>query len=72
LQSLAMIERAVHAGSVERDRLCQAIAARVATEPGLDEIAVIRIVTGRHDAIDFVLHDQVGREAERARCTVSR
>ena len=72
LQALAMIERAVGAGSVERQQVCQAIAARVAAESAFDEVAMVRIVTGRHDAIDFVLHGQIGREAERARCPVPR
>jgi hypothetical protein len=52
--------------------LCAAIAARVAHDGDHDDIVTIRIVEGTHDAVDYLVRHQPGREGERARCTVPR
>jgi hypothetical protein len=64
LQAFVRIERAVHAGRAAA--LCTEIASRL---HGSD-IAVVRIVTGHHDAVDYLVHHHVGPELDRARCRV--
>jgi hypothetical protein len=64
LQAFVRFEHAVHTG--QAPALCAEIAARL---HGTD-IAFVRIVTGRHDAIDYLVHDVVGPELDRGKCKV--
>jgi hypothetical protein len=64
MQAYARFDRAVTTG--QAPALCAEIAARL---HGTD-IAWVRIVTGQHDAVDYLVHDVVGPEKDRARCRV--
>ena len=70
LQALAVIQRARATRSLPA--LCRAIAARVAADADYRYVVALRIVTGTHDAVDFLVRDVIGREVERARCEVTR
>jgi hypothetical protein len=70
LQAEEVITRAIVAGPAESARLCGAIAARVATS--YPEVVTVRLVTGTHDAIEYLVHGRLGREGDRARCAVPR
>jgi hypothetical protein len=72
LQALAIIERGLAGKPAERMALCTEIADSVRGYPALDDIVTIAIVTGSHDALDFLLRDRVGTERERVRCQVKR
>jgi len=72
LQARATIERAVRQGRGELTTLCQRIAANVRGAPGHDDVTQIRIVTGTHDAIDFLVRGVRGPEHERTSCWVRR
>lgn len=72
LQAMRVIERAMHGGRLEIAKLCDAIAARVALDPEYADVRAIRVVTGTHDAVEYLARDRVGRELERARCEVRR
>jgi hypothetical protein len=70
LQALTIIGRAIGRG--EAKPLCETIAARVAGEDEFADIVAIRIVTGTHDAVEYLSRGVVGREVERVRCEVKR
>jgi len=70
LQALRVIARAKEARTLPA--LCTTIAGRVAPLAAYRDVISIRIVTGTHDAVDFLVRDQVGTEHERARCEVRR
>lgn len=70
LQAVAVIARARQAG--ELPALCARIARRVAAHDAYADVVAIRIVTGSHDAVAFLVGDRLGREVERARCEVAR
>lgn len=70
LQALNVIARARQARQLPE--LCKAIAARVAPLASYKDVVAIRIVTGTHDAVDFLVRDKIGPETERARCVVKR
>jgi hypothetical protein len=72
LQAMRVIDRAARAGRGELARLCAAIAERVARDRDYDRIVAVRIVTGTHDALDYLVRDRIGTESERARCEVRR
>ena len=52
--------------------LCRQIAARVAEDDERDDVAFVRIVTGTHDAVDYLVRHHEGRETELTRCPVPR
>lgn len=70
LQALTIISSAVGRG--ETKQLCETIAARVATTDEFSDVVAIRIVTGTHDAVDYLARGVIGRESERVRCEVKR
>jgi hypothetical protein len=72
LQAWRVIERAVMAGDAELHRVCDAIARRVAADDEFADVAWIRIVTGTHDAVEYLARDHIGVESERVRCAVPR
>ena len=72
LQAYALFERAVHGPRADLQRLCGDIAARVASDPAYRDVVVVRIVTGTHDAVDYLVRHQVGVERDRLRCLVLR
>jgi len=75
MQAFAMLQRAVDAGPAARQALCQAIAARVADEPGYRDVVAVVILGGHHDAVEFVLRGMRGAatgEVTHARCDVLR
>lgn len=72
LQALRVIERATKAGNPTLLELCNQIASRVRDDDELTDIVAIRMVTGTHDAVQYLEHGVVGRETERVRCEVPR
>ena len=70
LQALHVIARANTARTLPA--LCATIAERVARLDEYRDVVSIKIVSGTHDAVDFLVRDQLGTEQERARCTVLR
>jgi hypothetical protein len=72
LQARAIIEAAVARRGPGLVALCQQIASRVASRGSYSEVTAIRIVTGTHDAVEFLVRDQLGREVEVGRCPVIR
>lgn len=72
LQALRVVDRAFAGGRDGLARLCDQIAARVAADAELSDIAAIRLVSGTHDAVEYLARDRVGREVEHLRCAVRR
>jgi hypothetical protein len=72
LQARAIVERAVAKGRTALAALCARIAERVATDDGFRGVTAIRIVSGTHDAIEFLTRDQRGPERLLVRCEVRR
>jgi hypothetical protein len=72
LQAGAIINDAVNAGPKALAPLCEQVAAAIARDRDQGDITTVRIVTGTHDAIEFLTHDRLGREYERWRCRVVR
>jgi hypothetical protein len=72
LQALRIVEHAVGSGRGELAKLCTQIATRVAADADFGDVAAIRIVSGTHDAVEYLARDHVGREIELARCPVVR
>jgi hypothetical protein len=72
LQALRIIERAVAGPKPELAQLCDVIAARVAADDDFTDVVSIRIVTGTHEAVEYLARDRIGTEVERARCAVRR
>lgn len=70
LQALNVIARARQARQLPQ--LCETIAARVATLDRYKDVVTIKIVSGTHDAVEFLVRDQIGKEVERTRCPVKR
>jgi hypothetical protein len=71
LQAIRVFDRAIRDRS-ELVRLCDAIADRVARDDDFRDVVAIRIVTGTHDAVEYLARDVVGRETEHLRCAVKR
>lgn len=74
LQAVMMYARAVTAGKSATQPLCARIAAAIATAD--DEryagVVLVRIVTGTHDAVAYLVDGTRGSEVERERCRVMR
>ncbi len=70
LQAMRIYEHAVAGGKRTLEPLCVRLAAAVAADARYADVAVIHIVTGTHDAIDYLVRDQHGEERERVRCRV--
>jgi hypothetical protein len=71
LQALRVFDRAVGRRADEQ-KLCEQIAARVAGEDNFADVVAIRIVTGTHDAVEYLARDRIGTEIEHVRCAVMR
>jgi hypothetical protein len=72
LQAYVLFERAAHGPRAGLQQLCTQIAARVAADPDYHDVVAIRIVTGHHDAIDYLVRGRIGVERDRMRCLVLR
>lgn len=74
LQARAVLARAVARGGKATRVLCERIAGRVAAAGGeLARVTEVRIVTGTHDAVDYLSgRDRVGLERVHGRCPVTR
>lgn len=70
LQALNIISGARRAGQLPQ--LCERIAGRVAKLSEYDDVVAIKLVSGTHDAVEFLVRDQPGTEVQRARCEVKR
>lgn len=69
LQAMAILEHAVRTKETAR-ALCERIAEKVAGEYA--DATAVRIVTGTHDAVDYLVRGVQGPEQERVRCEVKR
>jgi hypothetical protein len=72
LQAYALFDDAVRGPREGLQRLCTESAARVAADDDYRDVVAIRIVTGRHDAVDYLVRGTIGTEVERIRCQVLR
>lgn len=72
LQALRVVDRAFSGGHDELARLCDRIAARAAADRDFRDVVAIRIVSGTHDAVEYLARGRVGREVEHLRCRVKR
>jgi hypothetical protein len=72
LQAYALFDTAVHGPRTGLQALCTQIAARVSADPEYRDVTAIRIVTGQHDAVDYLVRGKVGVEHDRIRCLVLR
>lgn len=72
LQARATIANAVRGGQKAQQALCDAIAKRVVADPDLTAVASIRIVTGTHDAVEYLVRHKRGAEIKRFECKVPR
>ena len=72
LQARAIVERAVRAGPVEVGALCRKVAANVALVPRFADVTRVRVMTGTHESIDFLVDGKLGPEHERTKCEVKR
>jgi hypothetical protein len=74
LQAMRIFDRARQRGRKQMLMLCEAIAARVAqeTEGPWATVTTIRMMTGTHDALDYLGAGKIGNELERLRCPVIR
>ena len=52
--------------------LCQKIAANVARIDRFADVTRIRVMSGTHESLDFLMYDKLGVEYERAKCEVKR
>lgn len=72
LQAMRVIDRSVTSGPLEIAKLCDRIAKNVAADDEFRDVVNVRIVTGTHDAVEYLARDVVGRERERRTCKVPR
>lgn len=72
LQAMTIVQRAAERGQAGLRALCEDIARRVAARSAYGDVVAIRIVQGSHDAVEFLVRDRIGPEAEQARCEVRR
>jgi hypothetical protein len=72
LQARAIVERAVAKGGRELDKLCEAVAGRVARASRFADVVRIRVMSGTHESIDYLVDGKLGVEIERKRCEVKR
>jgi hypothetical protein len=70
LQALTVIQRAK--ANNELPALCRTIAGRVADIDRYADVTEIRIVTGTHDAVDYLVRHVEGPEILRTTCAVTR
>jgi len=70
LQALNIIARARQMKQLPQ--LCATVAQRVAVSPRFEDIVTVTIVSGTHDAVDYLVRGVQGKEIERARCEVQR
>lgn len=70
MQAMMTINRAVSRG--HGAALCGEIARRLATRPGYRAYDEVRLVTGNHLAVDYLVRGQRGTETVRARCPIER
>jgi hypothetical protein len=72
LQARAIVERAVAKGGSELKKLCETVAGRVARVPRFSDVVRIRVMSGTHESIDYLVDGKLGPEFERTRCEVKR
>jgi hypothetical protein len=72
LQARAIVERAVAKGGTALQQLCGKIAANVRATPRFADVVRVRIVSGTHESIAYLVDGKLGVEVERTRCEVRR
>ena len=72
LQARAIVERAVRIGGKDLTALCERIAKNVARVPEYRDVTRIRILTGTHESIAFLVDKKLGPEHQRTQCEVKR
>jgi hypothetical protein len=72
LQARAIVERSVRSGGKELTNLCERIAKNVTRDPEYADVTRIRILTGTHESIAFLVDQKLGPEHQRTQCEVKR
>lgn len=72
LQAMKVFDHAVGRGRKGMESLCTAIAMRVAADNDFADVITIRIVSGTHDAVEYLARGIIGSEHELLRCEVPR
>jgi hypothetical protein len=72
LQAMRVIDRTVSEGPHAIAKLCEQVATNVASDDEFRDVVAIRIVTGTHDAVDYLVRGIAGSERERTKCPVNR
>ncbi|MBX3159722.1 MAG: hypothetical protein KF773_27375 [Deltaproteobacteria bacterium] len=72
MQAFVIVDGAIARGPAGTRALCQEVAVRVAGDADLAEVARVRIVTGMHDTVAYLVDGAPGTLTERARCQVRR
>ena len=72
LQARAIVERAVGKGGKDLAAFCEKVAANVARFDIFDDVVRIRVMSGTHDSVEFLIDNKLGPEYERAKCEVKR
>lgn len=72
LQARAIVERAATKGGKELAAFCQKIAGNVARLDRFRDVVRIRVMSGTHESIEFLVDGKLGVEYERTRCEVRR
>ena len=72
LQARAIIDRGVHGGPKALGALCTDIAKRVATDEEFPDVVTIELVTGTHDAVDYLVRHVEGKVTVKGQCKVPR
>ncbi len=71
LQAMAILDTAM-LREPDAHALCARIAGELATDHAYDDATTVQIVTGTHDAVDYLLRQTLGPERERVRCEIPR
>lgn len=72
IQAFVIVDGAIARGPTGMRTLCQEVAARVASDGDLADVARVRIVTGMHDTVAYLVDGAPGTLTEHARCQVRR
>ncbi len=72
LQARAILESGVRGGPSVQRALCDDIAARVARDVDLADVVELHVVTGTHEAVDYLVNHAPGQELTRVVCKVVR
>lgn len=70
MQAKRILENARRGGKERQLALCKAAAARMPRMRGGKDIVLMTMMTGTHEAVQYLIYDTPGRETELVRCPV--